>query len=198
MEGLSAHAQRFGEALGAYGKDHEFLNVQGVVRVFAAVHDVHHGNGQDLGVDAAQILIQGQAQAVCGSVGCGHGNAQDGVGAQIALVLRAVQFQEQRVQCGLVHDVHAYDGRCDDVVDVIDSLLYALAAVALLVAVPQFHRFVDAGAGAGRNDRSSHGIVVQPELDFHRRVASAVQDLSCVYFIDACHSLTSVIAALAL
>ena len=174
MERLGTHAQRFGEALGAHGQDHEFLDVQGVVRVFAAVHDVHHGNGQDLRVDAAQILIQGQAQAIRGRVGSRHGNAQDGVRAELTLVFGAVQFEQHSVQTGLVHHVHADDRGSDDIVDVVDSLLDALAAVALLVAVAQFHRFVNAGAGAGRNDRSAHGVVVQPEFDFYGRIASAV------------------------
>ena len=120
-------------------------------------------------------------------MGSRHGNAQDGVRAELTLVFGSVQLQQDFIQTGLIHHVHADDRRSDDIVDVVDGFPDALSAVALLVAVAQFHRFVDAGAGAGRNDRSAHGVVVQPEFDFYGRIASAVQDFSCVYFIDACH-----------
>ena len=45
MENLRAHAQRIAESHGPDGHDHEFLDVQVVGGVRAAVDDVHHGHG---------------------------------------------------------------------------------------------------------------------------------------------------------
>ena len=52
------HPNRFPEALGAHRHNHELLEVDGVVRVFAAVDDVHHGNRQASGVDPPEVSVQ--------------------------------------------------------------------------------------------------------------------------------------------
>ena len=61
VEDLGAHAQRFFEAFCTGRHDHEFLDVDVVVGVLAAVDDVHHRQGQFLGIGAAQVLVEGQA-----------------------------------------------------------------------------------------------------------------------------------------
>ena len=88
---LGAPAQALGKAPGAHRHDHELLEVDVVVGVHAAVEDIHHGRGQQMGVDTAQVLVQRQARRL----GCGAGNcqrhAQNGVGAELGLVGRTVR-----------------------------------------------------------------------------------------------------------
>ena len=88
---LGAPAQALGKARSTHGHDHELLEVDVVVGVHAAVEDVHHGRGQQMGVDTAQVLVQRQARRL----GCGAGNgqrhAQNGVGAELGLVGRTVR-----------------------------------------------------------------------------------------------------------
>ncbi len=81
MVNFHVHAKAFAEALRSYRHDHEFLDVNVVVRMGAAVEDVHHGNRQFMGIGAAQILIQRQAYIVGCRFGNCHGYTQNCVGA---------------------------------------------------------------------------------------------------------------------
>ncbi len=62
VEDLGAHAQRLFEALGAGRHRHELLQVDVVVGVLAAVHDVHHRHRQQVGVAAADVLVERQLE----------------------------------------------------------------------------------------------------------------------------------------
>ena len=178
MEDLGAHAQRFLEALRADGHDHELLDIDAVGGVRAAVEDVHHGDGQGLGVDAADIVIQAHA----GSLGCGlragEGHAEDRVGAQAGLVGGAVDLAEHLVDGYLIEHVQAEHGLGDLAVDVFDRDRNALAAVTGLVAVAELAGLVDAGGSAGGNGRAADGAVVEGDFDFDRGVAAGVKDLA--------------------
>ena len=57
---LRAPAQRLGERGRANRHDHEFLEVNVVVGMHAAVQDVHHRRGQHMRPDAADVLVQGK------------------------------------------------------------------------------------------------------------------------------------------
>jgi hypothetical protein len=94
VEDLGAHAQAFGEGLGAAGDDHEFLDIDGGVGVGAAVDDVHHRDGQDVGVEAAEVAVEGDFEGVGGGAGDGHGDAEHGVGAELGLGFGAVEGEQ--------------------------------------------------------------------------------------------------------
>ena len=55
---LDAGAQAFGEAVEPPGLDHEFLEIDIVVGVLAAVEDVHHRHRQRACRRPAQITIE--------------------------------------------------------------------------------------------------------------------------------------------
>ena len=92
--------RRFGEGLRAGRQDHELLDVDRIVGVGAAVDDVHHRHRQDAGRDAADVLVERQAGRHGAALADGQGDAEDGVGAQAALVRRAVQLDQQPRRCG--------------------------------------------------------------------------------------------------
>ena len=83
---LGAPAQALGKARGAHRHDHELLEVDVVVGVHAAVEDVHHRRGQQVGVDAAQVLVQRKTRRLGSGAGNCQRHAQNGVGAEIGLV----------------------------------------------------------------------------------------------------------------
>ena len=58
MEDLGAHAQTVGKCFRSNGHDHEFLDVNLVVRVRTSVEDVHHRNGQCVCIDTTDIAVQ--------------------------------------------------------------------------------------------------------------------------------------------
>ncbi len=96
VEDLGAAAEGLGEALGPEGDDHELLDVDVVVGVRAAVEDVHQGDGQDPGVDAAEVAVERQARGDGGGLGGGEADAEDRVGAELPLVLGAVERRSGR------------------------------------------------------------------------------------------------------
>ena len=117
--------------------------------VGAAIEDVHHRPlGQDVGARAADVLEEVQAGGLGGGLGGGQGDAEDGVGAELALVGGAVELEHEAVEAALVGGVEADDLGGDDVVDVGDRLLDALAQVAALVAIAQLDGLEGTGGGA--------------------------------------------------
>ena len=102
---------------------------------------------------------------------------QNCVGAQRALVRGAVQRQEPRVDRGLVSRVFAFDFESDDVVHVLDRAQYALAPVALGVAVAQLVRFVFSGRGAGRHDGSAEPAAFKAGFHLNGRGSRASPEL---------------------
>jgi len=69
MENFSTHAQGFFEAASTDGANHEFLEGDGGIRVRATVDDVHHRNGQHVGVDTTDVTVQGHVQVIGSSLG---------------------------------------------------------------------------------------------------------------------------------
>ncbi len=169
---LRAHAQGIAEGHGPDGHDHEFLNIQIIGRVRAAVDDVHHGRGQHFGVDAAEIPVQRQTQKRRGGPRAGHGHAQHGVGAQTGLVVRAVQVHEVVVDLHLTQDVHAQKRVGNLAVDVLHSPGHAFAAIALLIAVAHFQSLAAACGCAGRHSRAGVDARLQGNFHFHGGIAA--------------------------
>jgi len=184
---LGAPAQGLGEIGCAQRCDHEFLQIGTLpVGVHAAIEDVEHGHRQATGCRAAKVAEQRQIAGRCGGTRHRQAHAQDGVGAQLFLVRRAIQRQHGPVHRALVEGVHAGQRHRDFIVDVADRLLDALAAVARLVAVAQFQSFVDAGGGAGRYSGAAENAVIQGDFDFDRGIAARVEDFAGMDGLDAC------------
>ena len=178
VEDLGAHLEGLFEAAGAHRHNHELLDLNIVGGMGAAVENVHHGHGQSLGVDAADIVVEAGAQGLGGGLGAGQGRAQDGVGAQALLVGGAVQIDEGLVDGDLIQDVHAHQALGNLGIHVRDGLLHALAQVAALVAVAELAGLIDAGGSAGGNGRAAHDAVLQIDLHLNGGVAAAVQNLA--------------------
>jgi hypothetical protein len=157
---------------------HEFLDVDRVVGVGAAVDDVHHRHRERARVDAADVAVQRDAQVLRRGLGAGEADGQQRVSAEARLVGRAVQLDHDLVDLDLVGGVEAREGVEDLALHVAHSLGHALAAVAGLVAVAQLHRLVRAGGGAGGHGGAADRAAVQHHLRFHRGVAAAVQDFA--------------------
>ena len=144
----------------------------------AAVDDVHHRNGERVGVAATDVAIEGQTESVGSSLGTSEADAEDGVGTELALGGSAVQSQHLVVQCALVQHAVTLEGGSDDFVHVLHSLQGTLAEVAVLVAVAEFEGFVLTSAGTGGNSSTTHYTIFQNHVDFYSRVATRIKDLT--------------------
>ena len=153
------------------------MNIHGVGCMSAAVQNVHHRHRQPGCVDTAQEPIEGNAQGQSSCPCAGNGNSQNGIGAQIGLVLGAVCCDHSAVNGIDIGGIHALQGSIDGGVDVVDSLQNTLAAKAGLVAVPQLQGFKLAGGSAAGCHASAHGAVSQPDLGLYRGIAPGIDDL---------------------
>jgi hypothetical protein len=121
---LRADLHRLGERLRASGQEHEFLERKLVARMRSAVDDVERGAGQyERRLDArevSKVLVKRDALLRCARLRNGDGHAEDGVGAELAFVGRAVELDEEVIDFLLGSDLEAGldELRSDDVVDV--------------------------------------------------------------------------------
>ncbi len=178
LENLHAHAQAFGESLRADRHDHEFLEVDRVVGMRAAVDDVHHRHRQQPRRRAADVTIERLPARGRGGFRDGKRNTEDRVRAEPAFVRRAVERDHRLVDLGLRLGIHAADRVEDLAGHGRDGLLHALAEIAFLVAVAQLDRLVRAGRGAARHRGAAHRAVLQHHIDLDGRVAAAVEDFA--------------------
>ena len=65
------------------------------------------GTGRTFAFGAAEVVKERLAQCLARGVGGGQGDAEDGVGAELRLGLRAVEFDHRAVDAGLVAGVDA-------------------------------------------------------------------------------------------
>merc|ERR1719507_577901 len=153
MVELGAHPHGLRETGCSSGKNHELLHGQLVAGVAASVDDVEAGHGHQDVLDTSQVSdvsVERNSLVGSSSLADGHAHSEDGVGAQLGLVLGPVQSQHQPVNLLLLHGVHALGHNLggDQVVDVVDRLHDALAVPGVGL-VPQLQSLVDAGAGPG-------------------------------------------------
>ena len=133
------------ERTGADRNDHEFLDIEIVVGVGAAVDDVHHRNRQLHDAGTAEIAVQRQTGFFGRRLGYGHGYGEHRVGAETAFVFGAVQIDQGAIQKRLFAGVQSDDRFGDFRVDVFDGFSDALAVVAAGIAVTQFDGFARTG-----------------------------------------------------
>ncbi len=191
VEHLGPHAHGVAHRLGRHGHDHEFLDVDRVVGVLAAVDDVHHRHRQDARRGAADIAVERQGRGLGRRLGHRQADAEDRVGAQPALVVGAVEFDHRQVDADLFRRVEAQKRLGDLAVDARHGFQHALALVARVVAVTPFDRLVGAGGGARGHRGAAQRAVLQRDVDLDRGVAAAVEDLAGVNVDDGAHGASS-------
>ena len=158
---------------------HELLRVEPVVGVHAAVDHVHHRHGQRPRAPAPpRYRYSGRPGRFRRGAGHRQRGPEDRVGAEAALVRRAVELDQDPVDERLVAGVGP--GQClgDLAVDVGDRLQDPLAAVALLVAVAQLEGFALARGGARGHAGPSGGAAGKQRLHLDGGIPAGVEDLA--------------------
>lgn len=187
MVDFSVHAQGFGKVHGPNRHDHEFLDINVVIGMGTAIKDIHHRNRQFLGVDTAQVLVQGKAGVFGGCLGAGKADAQDGIGTKFAFIFGSIKAQERLVNLDLTRRFKANEGIADDVVDVIHSLQDAFTEVTVLIPVTQFHGFMNTCGSTARNSSAADDAVIKEDFHFNGGVAAGIQDFSCTDIFNKSH-----------
>ena len=174
------------EAAGAEGHDHEFLEVDRGVGMRAAVHDVHHRHGQDLGIGPAEVFVKRLTHGGRRGVRRGERDAENGVGAELGFGGGPVEREHGAIDADLVERVLADERWRNLGFDVGDGVEHALAEVAFLVAVAQFEGFVLAGGGAGGHGGAAERAGGEADIDFNRGIATGVEDFAGGDCCDGC------------
>src|SRR5690606_32014858 len=125
----------------------------------------------------AQVAEQAQPAGAGRGLRHRQRHRQDGVGAQLRLVRRAVEVDHDLVDEPLLGGVVPDQLLEDPLAHVVDRPGHAPAPVAGGVAVTQLDRLERAGGPAGRHGRPADRPVVERHLDLHRRVSPRVEDL---------------------
>ena len=187
VEDLHAVPQGFAEARGADRQDHELLQIDVVVGVRAAVHDVHHRDREPRRAVAREMAVERRAGVLRGGMRRGKRHRQQGVGAEPRLGRRPVRLDHRAVDPPLVGRVGADEQLAQLAIDVANCAGHALAAVALWVLVPQLHRL----ARARRRARRHRGEAAHAARKRHRRgdgrVAARIEDLVTTHVLDRPH-----------
>ncbi len=145
------------------------------------------GTGQDVGVGAADVLVERHVELDRGGLGDREARAEDRVGTEAGLVVGAVEVDHDPVDQPLVEGVVADQLVGDLVVDEADGGQHALAAEAF-AAVAEFDRLVFAGRRSGGNRGAALRPRIEEDVDLDRRVAPAVENLASVDADDLTHT----------
>ena len=187
MEDLGAAAKSFAEGRKTGRDNHEFLNVEIIVGMSAAVHNVHHRNGQSEAVDTAEIAIQRECAFFCSCAGNGQRNSEDGVCAETGLIWGAVEFDHGAVDFSLLAGVVTDNLIADFVVDVGNGLQNALAVVAGSISIAQLDGFAAACRSTARDSCTADHAGGKNDFGFNRRVAAGIQYFTAKDFNNFAH-----------
>ena len=177
VEDFSAHADRFSHRIGADRHDHEFLEIDRIVGMRAAIDDVHHRHRQHTRIGAAHIAVEREARRHGGSLCRGERHTEDGVCAELGLVGRAVELDHHLVERDLLVGFVTAECIAKFAVDGIDRLGHALAHVAV-AAVAQFNGFVCTGGSARRNRRTADRAIIKMHIHLDGGIAAAVENFA--------------------
>ena len=112
-------------------------------------------------------------------------NAEQRIRPKILFVLAPVELDQLAINRFLIERIGTREALRDGFIDRTHGFRNALAAVALLVAIAQFPRFMLARAGAARNRRAPECAALQVDIDFNGRIAARIKNLARVDFTDA-------------
>ena len=188
---LNTCAQSVRVVVEADGSNHELLDVNVGVCVRTTVEDVHHGDGQNVSVRAAEVLVQGQVSGLSSCLSNSQGDTQDCVCAQLALVVGCIQSNHGCVNSALVGSLNADDLFSDFFDNRLHCTQNALAQVYGLVAVAALNSFPLTGGCARGHSCACESTVFEQNLNLNGRVATGIQDLACVNCGNNSHELFS-------
>ena len=187
MVDLGAPAEGIAEGRSTQRSNHELLDVNVGVCVRTTVEDVHHGNGQDVSVGAAQVTVEGQTCGLGSSLCNSKGDTENGVCAELALVGGAVQLDHDFIDATLVGSVFVNQFGGDDVVHCVNGVLNTLALVTTLVAIATLNGLECTGGGARRNCCALESAIFKNDLNLNGGVTAGVEDLASSDCFNACH-----------
>ena len=140
-----------------------------------------------MGIHPAQIAVKRQPRNFRGGFGGRHGHGQNRIGAQLAFIFGAVEFDHGKIDVPLSAAIHADDFRSDFMQDILHGVFDALAVVAFLVAVAKLDRFVLAGGRSRGNGGPGRDSGNSGDFSLDRGITPGIQNFSGVNIDDFWH-----------
>ena len=191
MKHFRTHAHRIRHAGGRHRHDHEFLKIDGVVSMGAAVEDVHHRHRHHMRVRPAEIGIKRHTQRGRRRLRHRQRHPENGIGAQPPLVPGAVKLDHRPVNGDLIPRIHAAQPLGDLAIDSRHCLGDALAMITIGIIIAQLDGLMRAGGGAGGHGGAPPASVLENDIDFNGGIAAAVENFAAMDADDAGHGLSS-------
>ena len=94
MEDLYSPAKSFAERTRTHRHYHEFLEIDLVISMCTSIEDIHHGDRKCSCIGAADIAEKRKSQFKCSGFGCSHTNGKHGIGAEVAFIGSAIEFDQ--------------------------------------------------------------------------------------------------------
>ncbi len=187
MKDFRPNTHGLGERFRSHRHDHEFLEINRVVRVCTAIDDIHHRHRQDMRIRTAKISVDRQPACHCRGLGDRERYAKDGVGAEPLLGWRPVKITKDAIYAQLIFCFELLQRIEYLAIDRIDGLAHALPEITFRIAVAQLVRLKRAGRRAGGNARAAHGTIFQYNVDLDGWIAATVKNFTPDYFQNRCH-----------
>mmetsp|Transcript_13538 Transcript_13538/g.18732 ORF Transcript_13538/g.18732 Transcript_13538/m.18732 type:complete len:233 (+) Transcript_13538:1029-1727(+) len=160
---------------------HELLESELVASVRTTVDHVEgwHGKNQ-LGVTSQVCVVLVERHALGSSAGLRDSkrDTKDGIGAELGLVLRAIQIKHDLINLSLLSGVLADQSILNQSVDVVYSLKNALTHVPV-ATVTKLAGLVDTSGSAAGYGSAEHAIISE-NIDLHSGVATGIDDLAAL------------------
>jgi hypothetical protein len=186
MINLRSPAQGFSEVRGSDRGDHELLKIRTLpIGVCTAVEDVEHRHRQAICNGASQISKQWQLGCRSRSARDREAYAQNGIGAELALIGRSVCGAQSMIDGTLIERVQVQGSCSENAIDMINRVQHAFTGIAMRILIAQFDRLMNAGRSARWHGGSALGAPGQRDVDLDRGIAARVQNFACVYRSDS-------------
>jgi len=129
------------------------------------------------------VAVQRDALGNGAGLAHSHRDAEDSVGAQLALVVGAVEFEHKLINFLLLGNILTNERRRNDVINIGNSLKDTLAQEAAFIVVSQLKCFIDTSRSTAGHS-SAEETALGHYFYLNRRIATAVQDLTSVNRLD--------------
>jgi len=185
LEDFGAGTEIFGE-ISEVRENHEFLNRESGVCVRAPVQNVdHRARERDFSAkNFAEMFEKFDFFLRGGEAGCGEGNSENCVCAEVFFVFGSVEFEHFFVDFSLVGGIEfSANFGGEDFVRVFDRAENAFSAESGRVAIAEFECLVRAGGCTG-GDFCEDGFFAVGHFDFDGGVATGVEDFAGEDFLD--------------
>src|SRR5690606_3523288 len=143
-----------------------------------------------MGRGTTNIAVQGQSGCVCRSLGNGQRDTQDRIGAETALVGRAIKLDQRTIDMKLLLGFHAAKGFENFAIDGIHGPTHALAEITR-TTIAQFDGLMGPRRCTRWNGGTAKRAVLQGHVNLNGRVAAAVENFTSDDVDDSSHAMSS-------